>query len=116
MLCTDHFGDFARAIDGVNTPETQMADNDYALGLIIEAVANSPFASDTLIISIEDDTWDGPDHADAFRTVSLFAGPYVRQHALVSNRYTTVSVIKTIERILAGCGKTRLKQVTPEMF
>jgi len=54
-----------------------MADNDYALGLIIQTVAQSRFASSTLIISIEDDTWDGVDHADAFRSVVLFAGPYV---------------------------------------
>jgi hypothetical protein len=43
---------------------------------------------------------DGPDHVDAFRSIALFAGPYVRQHALVSTRYTTVSVVKTIEEIL----------------
>src|SRR2546425_3348000 len=77
-----------------------MADNDYALALIIEAVANSPFAKETLVVSIEDDASDGPDHVDAHRSVVLFAGPYVRQHALVSTRYTTVSVVKTIEEIL----------------
>jgi hypothetical protein len=100
QLGNDHFGAFDRAIDGVNTPDTQMADNDYALGLLIETVANSPFASDTLIVSIEDDACDGPDHVDAHRSVTLIAGPYVRQHALVSTRYTTVSVVKTIEEIL----------------
>ena len=96
----DHFGGFDEAMDGVNTPETQIADNDYALGLMIEAVADSPLANDTLIISIEDDTWDGPDHVDAFRTVALFAGPYVRQHALASTQYTTVSVVETVEEVL----------------
>jgi DNA-binding beta-propeller fold protein YncE len=99
-LSNDHFGWFDRAIDGVNTPETQMADNDYALGLIVESVANSRFANDTLVISIEDDTWDGPDHVNSFRSVALFAGPFVRQRALVSSRYTTVNVITTIEKIL----------------
>ena len=100
QLANDHTGDFARAIDGVNTPDTQVADNDYALGLIIETVANSPFANDTLVISLEDDPLGGFDHVDAYRSVALFAGPYVRQHALVSTRYTTVSVVKTIEEIL----------------
>jgi DNA-binding beta-propeller fold protein YncE len=100
QLGNDHLGAFDIAIDGVNTPETQMGDNDYALGQIVEAVAKSPFASDTLIVSIEDDTWDGPDHVNAFRSVALLAGPYVRQHALVSTRYTTVSIVKTIEEIL----------------
>jgi DNA-binding beta-propeller fold protein YncE len=99
-LGTDHIGEFARALDGLNTPETQIAGNDYAVGLVIETVANSPFAKDTVIISIEDDACDGPDHVDAHRSVTLFAGAYVRQHALVSTRYTTVSVIKTIEAIL----------------
>ena len=96
----DHFGAFAYALDGVDTPETQMADNDYGLGQIVEAVANSPFAKDTLIISIEDDSCDGPDHVDTHRSIALFAGPYVRQHALVSTRYTTVNIVKTIEEIL----------------
>ena len=96
----DHLGDFDHEIDGVNTPETQIADNDYAVGLLIETVANSPFAKDTLIIAIEDDACDGPDHVDAHRSIALFAGPYVRQHALISTGYTTVSVVKTIEEIL----------------
>lgn len=100
QLGNDHTGDFARALDGVNTPDTQVADNDYALGLIVEAVAQSTFAKDTLIIAVEDDPLGGFDHADAFRSVALFAGPYVRQHAVVSTRYTTVSIVKTIEEIL----------------
>lgn len=99
-LGNDHFGSYQRAIDGVDTPETQMADNDYALGLIVEAIANSPFAMDTLVVALEDDTSDGPDHVDTFRSVLLIVGPYVRQHAVISTRYTTVSVVKTIEEIL----------------
>jgi DNA-binding beta-propeller fold protein YncE len=99
-LGNDHFGSFDRAIDGVDTVETQMADNDYALGLILETVARGPFAKDTLVISVEDDACDGPDHVDAHRSIALFAGPYVRQRAVVSKRYTTVSVVKTIEQIL----------------
>ena len=55
----DHFGDFARAIDGVNTVETQMADNDYALGLVIEKIARSPYKNDTLVFVVEDDAQDG---------------------------------------------------------
>ena len=96
----DHTGAFDKAIDGVNTPEAQVADNDYALGLIIDTVAKSPFARDTLIVSIEDDAWNGPDHVDSHRTLALVAGAYVRQHAVVSTRYTTVSLVKTIEEIL----------------
>lgn len=58
-LGNDHFGAFAYALDGVDTPDTQMADNDYALGRLIETVANSPFARDTLVIAIEDDACRG---------------------------------------------------------
>lgn len=96
----DHFGDFARAIDGVNTVETQMASNDYALGLVIEKIAHSPYKNDTLVIVVEDDAQDGPDHVEAHRTLAFVAGPYVRQRALVSERYTSVHVLRTIEDIL----------------
>jgi DNA-binding beta-propeller fold protein YncE len=96
----DHLGSFDKALDGVNTPDTQMADNDYAVGLLLESVAASPFAQDTIVITIEDDSSDGPDHVDAQRTVALFAGAYVRRHAVVSTRYTTVNVVKTIEEVL----------------
>ncbi len=96
----DHTGNFSTAIDGVNTPETQIADNDYAVGLLIEKIARSRYAKDTLVFVIEDDAQDGPDHVDAHRSVAFVAGPYVRQHAVVSENYTTVSMIRTIEMIL----------------
>ena len=96
----DHFGDFARAIDGVNTVETQMAGNDYALGLVIEKIAHSPYKNDTLVFVVEDDAQDGPDHVEAHRTLAFVAGPYVRQRALVSERYASVHVLRTIEDIL----------------
>src|SRR5579862_7371620 len=83
-LAHDHFGDFERGMDGVNTVQTEMADNDYALGLLVEKVAHSRYKDDTLIFVVEDDAQDGPDHVDAHRTVALVAGPYVRQGAVVS--------------------------------
>ena len=96
----DHMGDFSTAIQGVNTPEYQQADNDYATGLLIQDVANSPYASDTLIIAIEDDSQDGADHVDSHRSVCWVAGPYVKQGAVVSTRYTAVNLLRTIEDIL----------------
>ncbi|PYU19656.1 MAG: hypothetical protein DMG32_24010 [Acidobacteria bacterium] len=96
----DHFGDFGRAIDGVNTVETQMAANDYALGLVIEKIARSPYKNDTLVFVVEDDAQDGPDHVDAHRSLAFVVGPYVRQRALVSERYTSVHVLRTIEDVL----------------
>jgi hypothetical protein len=108
----DHLGDFDHEIDGVNTPENQIAGNDNAVGLLIETVANSPFAKDTLIVAIEDDACDGPDHVDAHRSIVLVAGPYVRRHALVSTRYTTVSVVKTSSLTCCARRNSRCHQPT----
>jgi YVTN family beta-propeller protein len=96
----DHFGDYASAIDGVNTPEVQIADNDYAVGLLIETVAHSRFKDDTLIFVIEDDAQDGGDHVDAHRSTAFIAGPYVKHGLVDSTRYNTVSMLRTIEDIL----------------
>jgi hypothetical protein len=93
-------GSFGSAHGGVNTPETQQADNDLAVGKMVEAVANSPYANDTLIFVIEDDCQDGPDHVDSHRTTTYVVGPYVRKEAVISAPYTQVNVLRTIEDIL----------------
>jgi DNA-binding beta-propeller fold protein YncE len=100
-LSHDHFGDFDKAIDGVNTVETQMADNDFSLGLVVERVARGKAADSTLIFVIEDDAQNGADHVDARRSLAYIVGPYVRQRALVSTRYTTINVLRTIEAVLS---------------
>jgi DNA-binding beta-propeller fold protein YncE len=99
-LSHDHFGDFNDAIDKVNTVETQMADNDYAVGRVVERVAKGREADSTLIFVIEDDAQNGADHVDARRSLALIAGPYVKQRAVVSTRYTTVSLLRTIGAVL----------------
>jgi DNA-binding beta-propeller fold protein YncE len=99
-LAHDHFGDFDTATDGVNTVETQMADNDYSLGLLVERVARGKAASSTLIFVIEDDAQNGADHVDARRSFAFVVGPYVRRGALVSTRYTTINILRTIETVL----------------
>ena len=99
----DHFGDVGTgggAIDGVNTIETQMADNDYALGRIVEKVSTSKYWEDTLIFVIEDDAQDGPDHVDAHRTIAYAIGPYIKRGEVVSTRYSTINMLRTIEDIL----------------
>jgi YVTN family beta-propeller protein len=101
-LMEDHMGSFSTAIDGVNTPETQQADNDYAVGLLVDKIAHSRYASDTLIFVIEDDSQDGPDHVDSHRTTAYVVGPYVKHGAVVSTRYTTVNMLRTIEDILGA--------------
>jgi YVTN family beta-propeller protein len=96
----DHTGNFDTALDGINTPELDMADNDYAVGRVAQAVANSPYASSTLIFVVEDDAQDGPDHVDAHRSTAFVIGPYVKQNAVVSTHYTTVNMIRTITEVL----------------
>jgi len=99
-LSHDHFGSFGSASFGVNTPELQMADNDYSVGLVAEKIAHSPYAASTLIFSIEDDPQDGPDHVSGERSIAFVVGPYVRQGAVVSDHYTTVHMLRTIEEVL----------------
>jgi len=60
----DHTGNFSTAIDGVNTIELQQADNDYALGRLIERVAHSRYKYNTLVFVLEDDAQDEADHVD----------------------------------------------------
>jgi DNA-binding beta-propeller fold protein YncE len=96
----DHFGNFKAALSGVNTIETQMADNDYAIGLVAEKVSHSRYKDDTLIFITEDDAQDGPDHVDAQRTLALVLGPYARRGALVATRYSTVHFLRTMEELL----------------
>jgi DNA-binding beta-propeller fold protein YncE len=99
-LSHDHTGSFGQALAGVNTPELQQADNDYAVGLLVQAVAHSPYASNTLIIVIEDDSQDGADHVDSHRATTYIVGPYVKKNTVVSTRYSQPSVLRTIEDIL----------------
>ncbi|WP_204259658.1 bifunctional YncE family protein/alkaline phosphatase family protein [Lichenicola cladoniae] len=99
-LSHDHTGNFATALAGVNTPETQEADNDLAIGRVLQTVSESPFAKSTLVFVIEDDSQDGPDHVDSHRATAYVAGAYVRQHAVVSTRYNQVNMLRTMEDIL----------------
>ena len=96
----DHTGNFGTAIDLVNTPETQQADNDYAVGLLVQKIANSIYANNTLIFVIEDDAQDGGDHVDSHRTIAFVAGAYVKQQAVVSTPYNTVNFLRTMEEVL----------------
>ena len=96
----DHFGSFGSASFGVNTPELQIADDDYAVGLTVDKIAHSPYANSTLIFVIEDDPQDGADHVSGDRSLAYVVGPYVKQGAVVSTPYSTVSMVRTIEEVL----------------
>ncbi|MDQ6768004.1 MAG: hypothetical protein M3Z41_09385 [Candidatus Eremiobacteraeota bacterium] len=99
-LMNDHFGSFKTNVGGLNTPESQIAMNDYALGEFVEAVAKSPYWKDTAIFVVEDDAQDGPDHVDAHRTIAHVISAYTKRGAVVSTFYTTVSMLRTMEDIL----------------
>ncbi len=99
-LAHDHTGSYGAAVAGVNTPLLQVADNDYAVGEVVAAVAASPYKSNTLIFIVEDDAQDGPDHVDAHRSTAFVVGPYVKHGALVSTPYNTISLVRTIEEVL----------------
>ncbi len=100
-LAHDHTGNYSSAILGVNTPELQVADNDYAVGLLIQKISQSPLYKDnTLIFISEDDSQDGGDHVDSHRSIGFIVGPYVKQGALISTEYNTVNLLRTIEAVL----------------
>lgn len=82
------------------TPQFFVADNDYALGKLAEAVSNSPYWKDTAIFVVEDDAQDGPDHIDAHRSPALVISAYNRSGLLIHDFHNTVSLIRTIELIL----------------
>jgi YVTN family beta-propeller protein len=96
----DHMGSFKKAIDGINTPERQQADNDYAVGRLVEKIASSIFKDNTLIFVVEDDAQNGADHVDSHRSTAYVVGPFIKQGQVVSQFYTTVNVLRTIEDIL----------------
>ena len=88
---------------GKSTPQASVADNDLALGRVVDAVSHSPYWDDTAIFVIEDDAQDGADHVDAHRSIAFLISKYAprAEHAFVDHRfYTTVSVIHTMEALL----------------
>jgi len=96
----DHFGSFSSASFGVNTPELQIADDDYSVGLVVDTIAHSEYANNTLIFVIEDDPQDGADHVSGDRSLAFILGPYVKHGAVVSTFYNTVAMVRTIEDVL----------------
>jgi len=81
-------------------PLSAVADNDYALGQIVEGISHSRFWNSTAIFVLEDDAQDGPDHVDSHRSPAFVISPYVKRRAVDSTRYNTTSVLRTMEFIL----------------
>ena len=85
---------------GKIAPLAAMADNDYALGLIVEAVSHSRFWATTAVFVVEDDAQNGPDHVDSHRSPAFVISPYVKRHRVDGTMYNTASVLRTIELLL----------------
>jgi YVTN family beta-propeller protein len=85
---------------GVHTPKAMVADNDLALGQVVEALTQSPFWKTMAIFVAEDDAQNGVDHVDGHRTVALAISPFVRRGHIDSTFYAHTSISKTIELIL----------------
>jgi hypothetical protein len=85
---------------GMPTPQFFVADNDYAVGKLVETVSNSSYWKDTAIFIVEDDAQDGPDHVDAHRSVALVISAYNKPGVLIHEFHSTVSLIRTMELLL----------------
>jgi DNA-binding beta-propeller fold protein YncE/phospholipase C len=85
---------------GKPTVTAMVADNDLALGLLVEGVSNSKFWKETAIFVIEDDTQNGPDHVDAHRSPALVISPHTKRKFVDSTLYSTTSMLRTMELIV----------------
>jgi YVTN family beta-propeller protein len=101
---------------GALTPKAYMAQNDYALGLIVDRITKSPYWKEMAIFVVEDDAQNGPDHVDAHRSVGLVISPYAKRHAVDHTLYSTASMLRTIELILGLPPMSQYDAAAPPMF
>jgi YVTN family beta-propeller protein len=94
---TDHT---SAARGGSPTPRCMVADNDYAVGELVDAVSHSPIWNSTVIVILEDDAQNGPDHVDAHRSICLVVSPWIQRGRVDHSFQNTVSAIKTMECLL----------------
>ncbi len=85
---------------GQRTPDADVADNDWGLGQIVQAISHSRIWKSSLILVMEDDSQDGADHVDAHRIPALVISPYTERGAVVHDRYDQLSFLRTAERII----------------
>jgi YVTN family beta-propeller protein len=85
---------------GALTPRSMVAENDVALGRLVEAISKSRFWNESAIFVLEDDAQNGPDHVDSHRSIALVVSPFARRGSLDSTLYTTSGMLRTMELIL----------------
>ncbi|HEY1379699.1 MAG TPA: alkaline phosphatase family protein [Gemmataceae bacterium] len=101
---------------GKPTPQAMVADNDFALGRIVETVSRSKYWPETAIFIIEDDAQNGPDHVDAHRTVAMLVSPYVKRGAVDSTMYSTTSLLRTMGLILGTKSMSQFDAAARPMY
>ncbi|RYY25645.1 MAG: hypothetical protein EOP41_05055 [Sphingobacteriaceae bacterium] len=85
---------------GAYTPMAAVADNDLAVGRIIEHLSKSSVWKESVVFILEDDAQNGPDHVDAHRSPVYVVGPYIKRNTVIHSMYSTSGVLRTIELIL----------------
>jgi hypothetical protein len=98
------------------TPAAHVADNDLALGQIVDAISHSRFWKETCIFVIEDDPQNGWDHVSGYRTVGYVISPYTKRHKVVSTQYNHTSLLRTMELILGLPPMNQLDATATPMF
>jgi len=101
---------------GAIAPLSAAADNDLAVGRIVEAVSKSQFWSSTVICILEDDAQNGPDHVDSHRSPAFLISPFVKRRTIDSTMYNTASMLKTMEVILGLRPMTQFDAAARPMF
>lgn len=101
---------------GSPTPSAMVADNDLAVGKIVEAVSHSKFWKDTCIFIIEDDPQNGWDHVSGYRTTAYVISPYTKRRAVVSTQYNQTSLLRTMELILGLPPMNQMDATATPMF
>jgi len=96
-LPNDHTSGLSK---GACTPFAQVADNDLAVGKLVEHLSQSDIWSESVVFILEDDAQNGPDHVDAHRSTAYVAGGYVKRNFLDHSMYSTSGMLRTIELIL----------------
>jgi YVTN family beta-propeller protein len=97
-------------------PESYMADNDLALGRLVDVVSKSPFWRNTAIMVTEDDAQNGPDHVDAHRTLGYVISPYTQTGRVDHTHYDTAGMVATIENLLGMPPMAISDQRAPRMW
>ncbi len=101
---------------GSLTPRAFVAQNDLAVGMLIERISHSRFWKESAIFIVEDDAQNGPDHVDAHRTEALVISPYARRGAVDSELYSTSSMVRTMELILGMPPLTQYDAAATPMY